>query len=369
MTDARLFRRWPKRALELVMRPFVHRPRRTLAEIQAAQPRRILIVRQHNQMGDMLCAVPALRAVRETFPAAATMLITAPVNDGVVRGNPYLDEILLFDKQEVRSSPVRAWRFLRRMRGFAPDLAIVLNTVSFSGTSAWLAFFSGARHIIGGDSTPFGWSFSRWLYNLEMPAEPDVAGHAIDHGLRPLEAVGIRTDDRSTVIVPGPEAEAAARRFLSSLPAGPAFAIHAGAGKAQNRWPADRFAQVVRRAQQWGLSPYLIEGPADGPATEATLRALGRDAPVLRGVDLRTVAAALAASRLALVNDTGVMHVAGAVGVRALALFGPTRAESWKPPSPKVASLQSPNGRMDGIEVDAVLQWLREAMPSSASAS
>lgn len=351
------------------MRPFVRRPRRTLEEIQAARPRRILIVRQHNQMGDMLCAVPALRAIRETFPGAATMLITAPVNDGVVRGNPYLDEILLFDKNDVRGSIPRAWSFLRRMRGFRPDLAIVLNTVSFSGTSAWLAFFSGARHIIGGDSTPFGWSFSRWLYNLEMPTEPDVVGHAIDHGLRPLEAVGIRTADRSTVIVPGPEAEHAARRFLSSLDPGPTFAVHPGAGKVQNRWPATRFAQVIEQAQRWGMSPYLIEGPADGPSTAATLEALGRDLPVLRGVDLRTVAAALAASRLALVNDTGVMHVAGAVGVPTLALFGPTRAESWKPPSPRVASLQSPTERMEDIEVDAVLRWLREASPQSATAS
>jgi ADP-heptose:LPS heptosyltransferase len=339
-----------------------------LSEIKAHDPRRVLIVRQHNQMGDMLCAVPAFRAIRQSFPTARTMLITAPINHGVVQGNPYLDEILIFDKVEVRRSPLRAWRFLRRLRGFDTDVAIVLNTVSFSSTSAWLAVLSGARHIIGGDSTPFGWSFSRWLYNLEMPLDPEVRGHAIDHGLQPLVAVGISTDDRSTLIVPGENAVAGARRFLQALGPGPLLAIHPGAGKRENQWPPERFAAVVERAREWGVTPFLVEGPVDGPATLATQERLASEAPVLRGADVATVAAALAESDAALVNDTGLMHVAGAVGVPTLALFGPTPAASWKPPGDHVDAIQSPDGTMEGIELDQVLERLRERLKGSSDA-
>ncbi len=67
------------------------RPKLTPEQLLALRPRCILIVRQHNQMGDMVCATPALRAIRETWPAAEIALVTAPVNRGVVAHNPHLD--------------------------------------------------------------------------------------------------------------------------------------------------------------------------------------------------------------------------------------------------------------------------------------
>lgn len=357
--------RWLKRALEWALRPFFTRPKLTLDQVVARRPRRILLVRQHNQMGDMLCAVPTFRALRETFPEARTLLITAPINDGIVRGNPYLDQILLFDKVRIRSSPRAAWRFLRELRAFKPDLAFVLNSVSFSGTSAWLAVLSGAPVIVGGDSRPFGWSFSTWLYNLEMPGSKELRGHAIDHQLDMLRAIGIEATDRSTVVVPGPDERARAAAFLDTLPEGPRLVIHPGAGKVENRWPADRFAAVVAAMEADGVAVFLVEGPADVDATRETLEALGHEVPVLRGVDLQTVAAAVAASDLALVNDTGVMHLAGAVGTRTLALFGPTPAAQWEPPSEHLDAWQSPTGRMDGLAVEPVLEWLRAELSRS----
>lgn len=354
--------RWTKRALQTLVRPFVRRSPCTLDQIVAERPQRILLVRQHNQMGDMLCATPAFRALRQTFPGARFLLVTAPVNDGVVRNNPHLDEVLLFDKAQVRRSPAEAWRLLRRLRGFSPDVAFVLNTVSFSATSAWMALLSGARHIVGGSSLPFGWSMSTWMYDLEMPIEPDVVGHAIDHGLRPLEAIGIRCEDRQTVLVPGQDAEVAADEFLRSIGPPPWAAVHPGAGKAANRWPAERFARAIRALESEGAQVYLIEGPTDAEATRETLAALGAPRPVLREVDLRTVAAALAQSHVALVNDTGIMHVAGAVGVPTVALFGPTPSECWRPPSPELLALQSPDQTMEGLAVDEALVKLRERL-------
>lgn len=366
--------RWTKRALEAVVRPFVRRPPMDLEAIRARDPRRILIVRQHNQMGDMLCAVPVFRSIRRTFPGCTTMLVTAPINDGVVRNNPYLDHILLFDKVELRSSPRAAWRFLRELRGFGADLAIVPTTVSFSSTSAWLAVLSGAPVAIGGDSEPFGWSFSRWLYNLVLPSSRELEGHAIDHGLRPLAEVGFEVGDRSTLVVPGEEAEVEAREFLAGEVGPRPFALHPGAGKVENRWPAERFAQVARELARWGLDPWVVEGPADGPATREMLEAHGAPLPVFSGRSLRAVSAALGQSRLALVNDTGVMHVAGAMGVPTLALFGPTPAASWQPPSPALEAIQAPDGNMGSIATGEVVERLarlaaRHGLPAGPGAT
>jgi ADP-heptose:LPS heptosyltransferase len=308
-------------------------------------------------MGDMLCAVPAFRAIHERFPSARKLLITAPVNHGVMAGNPYLDEILLFDKAALRRSPAAALRFLRQLRAFRPDLAFVLNSVSFSGTSAWLAVLSGAQNIVGGDSAPFGWSFSRWLYNLQMPANPVVTGHAIDHQLAPLAAIGITTRDRSTVVCPSAEAQRQAASFHASLGGRPHVGLHPGAGKPENRWPPDRFAQIAQRLGAVGAAIYLIEGPADKEATREVQARLDAPLPVLSELPLSVVAAVIGQSDLVLVNDTGIMHVAGAMGARSLALFGPTPMAAWQPPSPRLCAISAPDGRMESIPVDAVWNW------------
>jgi len=212
------------------------RPPLTPVGLLALEPRRILLVRQHNQMGDMVCATPCFRAIREAWPGARTALVTAPVNQQVVAHNPHLDQLFLFEQRLWR----RPWAlagFLRRLRAFDADLAIVLTSVSFSATSAFLGLWSGARHVVGGDGRPYGSRVSD-AFSLRMPASPQLDRHAVDHGLAPLNAVGIVTDDRSTVVVPSPEqaAEAASlRRAL--LPAGAYWAMHPGAGKKQNLWP------------------------------------------------------------------------------------------------------------------------------------
>ena len=111
------------------------RPRLTPAQLLALRPANILIVRQHNQMGDMVCATPALRAIRETWPSAHITLVTAPVNRGVVEHNPHLDRLVTFDRR-VWQHPLRLAGFLREIRRGHPELAFVLSSVSFSVTSA-----------------------------------------------------------------------------------------------------------------------------------------------------------------------------------------------------------------------------------------
>ena len=354
--------RIPKQVLEAALRVYPARRKVDLATILQSHPRRILIVRQHNQMGDMLCATPAVRALRRTFPEARILLLTAPINDGVVRNNPDIDSILLFDKRKLRGSAGAAWQFLRELRGFAADTAFVLTTVSFSSTSAWLAVFSGARFIVGGSSRPFGWSLSERLYSLEMPVDPELSTHAIDHGLAPLEAIGIVATHRRPVLIPGPEAEAAASAFLSEIGPAPWAAVHPGAGKRRNQWAPESFADAVRFLEGQGATVFLVEGPVDTDAVAATQSALGTPRPVLRGVGLTTVAAAIGQSHVVLVNDCGVMHLAGATGTPGVALFGPTPSAQWGPRNGEFSSIQSPDGSMEGILPETVLPLLGQKL-------
>jgi heptosyltransferase-2 len=350
----------------------VKRPALTPESLRALEPRRILLVRQQNQMGDMVCATPVFRAVRETWPDARIALITAPVNVEVVRHNPHLDEIITYDKKAVRR-PVGLFRFVRSIRNFRPDLAFVLGSVSFSVTSATIALGSGARWIVGADSEPFGFDISRRAFSLCLPSNPEIDRHAVDHSLAPLEAVGVTTDDRSTVVVPSPHEEAAADTILSDLELSPGFwAVHPGAGKKQNIWPPGRFGAIVSQAAADGRQILILHGPADGEVlaeVEATIDPASK--PLVKIAPPCAVGVGAALLRRAdrfLCNDTGVMHVSGAVGVPTVALFGPTDPALWKPPTDRVVALKSPSplpdprgeefGWMENIAVETVWRTL-----------
>lgn len=347
------------------------RPRLSPAELRARDPRRIVIVRQHNQMGDMVCATPALRALREAFPRAEIALVCAPINVEVVRHNPHLDRVLVFAPGHWR----RPWRlaaFLRELRSFRAELAVVLNSVSFSVTSAAIAVASGAPLIMGGDSRPYGWDISRHAYSLELPTRPEVDRHAVAHSLAPLAAVGFGTADLSTVVVPAPSERERAAALLADLPAGGELLVmHPGAGKRGNIWPAERFAEVADRAVSTGQRVLVLQGPADGEVVARLTAALAtrerpngtRHVTVAPRMRVGVCAALLARADRFLCNDTGLMHVAGAVGVPTLALFGPTEPDLWKPLSPLVVAVRAKDGRLDRLAVEPVWQALCSLPP------
>ena len=345
----------------------LRRPKLTATALRGSNPDRILIVRQHNQMGDMVCATPALRAIRETFPRAKLALVCAPLNWGVVRHNPDLDLVLVFDKK-TWTQPTSFWRFIRKLRTFDPDMAFVLNSVSFSMTSAGLAVASGAPFIIGGDSRPFGWDISRHLYSLEMPTRPKPDQHAVRHSMAPLSAIGITTENLATVVVPSSDERQQAVEIMTRL-AGeePFWLLHPGAGKKENLWPADRFATIAVRTAANGYRVVVLQGPADlevmgkfwtavDNEADRNYRSRILQAPLL---PVGVCAALLAAADRFLCNDTGLMHVAGAVGVSTLALFGPTDPHIWKPLATNVVGLVAPGGCLSSLSSEEVWEaWL-----------
>ncbi len=340
-----------KRFLTATAARAVRRERLTSEQLLALRPRALLIVRQQNQMGDMVCATPVFRALREAYPEARIGLITAPVNREVVQHNPHLDQVFTFE-QKLWRRPAELRRFLSRIRNFDADLAFVLASVSFSVTSAGLALASGARWVVGADSQPFGLDLSRHAFSLEMPSNPVLDVNAVEHGLAPLRALGFRVRDRSTVVVPSEGERAAAAGILRELDLSPGFwAVHPGAGKKQNVWPAPHFAEMVRRARDRGSQVLILHGPADREPLQALTALLGeRIGPGLRIAPPSPVgvgAALLNEAGRFLCNDTGIMHVAGALGVPTVALFGPTDPDLWKPPTDTVVAVCSTHRTAD----------------------
>ena len=116
--------------------------------------------------------------------------------------------------------------------------------------------------------------------------------------------------------------------------------IHPGSGSAHKCVAPELLASVVVALQISGATPVILEGPADREPVERFLQACVNPPIVLKGLDVRTFAGVLAQARLFVGQDSGVTHMAGLMGVRTVALFGPTDPARWAPRGAHVTVVQ-----------------------------
>jgi hypothetical protein len=144
--------------------------------------------------------------------------------------------------------------------------------------------------------------------------------------------------------------------------------LHPGAGSPGKRWAPERFAELARRLlSSDGFRPILMEGPAE----EGLARQIAEAVPgslLCEGVALGALAGILSRCRFFVGNDSGVTHLAAALGVPTLALFGPTAPEQWAPLGESVTVLRDGSGRLEKITVDGVLEAMRN-QPAKAPRS
>ena len=251
-----------------------------------------LVVLRALGLGDLLTAVPALRALARAFPAHERVLLApaalAPVVD-------LLDDAsyALRDVDGVRALPpalppiARGADVAVNLHGRGPQSTALLRA---SRPRALVAFGEQADWRDGEHET------SRWC--------------------RLLEAAGIAADPADLDLAPPAEPS----------PHAGATVIHPGASAPARRWPAVRWAAVARQLR----GPVVVTA---GPGEQALARAVARDAgaTVFAG-DLRALAALVASAARVLCADTGVAHLATALGTPSVVLFGPTPPACWGPP-------------------------------------
>jgi ADP-heptose:LPS heptosyltransferase len=330
---------------------------------RAPGPRvRVLVVRQQNQMGDMLLATPCLRALRECLPRSWITLVASDENEAVVRNNPHVNEVLVYSKKKFRTNPLAFFAFLWTLNNRRFDVAVMLSTVSVSVTSALLCVWSGARFRVTYSGESFGAGFIDGAFHFSFPIE-DAAVHQTRLNLQLLEYFKVTTRDLSPIMVPSDEDEKFASEFESRLRQSGAaqtrlVAIHPGAGKRKNRWPAARFADLARTLGAVdGAKILVIAGPSDAEVLKEMLANLDPKPVLLTGETIGRVAAVMKRLDLFVCNDTGVLHVAAAVACPTLALFGPTDPARWAPLSKAVRTLRAPGedlSRLDQKEVTVV---------------
>ncbi len=323
----------------------------------------ILLVRTQNQLGDMLLATPAFRAVRERAPNARIDVVASPANVDAVRGSPRFDDVFVFDKRALWRRPRAARAFVDRLRGPGYDLALVVSSVDFSTTSVWLAAVSGASRRAGRPGArererDIANDFFDWVL---PPAAPGRHQSAVQLDL--VGAFGAPASDAAPEIFPDAEESARGRAALDEAlgPGGgtPRVLLHPGAGKLPNRWDARRFGIVAAALRAEGVRVAACCGPRELALLDELDRGAGARVPRLSSLPIRELAAAFRAAGVLVANDTGVLHVGAAAGAHVLALFGPTDPAQWCPSAPRVGCLRAPGGDFARLTPGAVVDAAR----------
>ncbi len=317
----------------------------------------VLVIHQHDQLGDMLCVVPLLRYLKRANPGGRITLVTGPVNHEIMLHHPYADAVLMFPKGRILSI-IRLVLTIRKTRY---DMAVVPGTVSFSLTSSLLAVCSRAPVRIGpasidGRPNPGGFCFTVRVA-LDWRSEPHR--HQTLRNLDFLLPAGANVEDRTTTIGITDTEKAGATALLSAYRKRHRFlvGIHPGAGKPANRWPPEKFVAVVNRLHHENNAGIIL---SIGPMDDAVLGQVAQnrlcDHLLLHNRAIREVAAVIDQLDLFISNDTGIMHVAGATSARLLALFGPTDPLQWAPVGKKNSFIAAKDGDLQRLREEDVYQ-------------
>lgn len=298
-------------------------------------PNKVLIIRQHNQLGDLLASVSLFRAIKETYPQAEISLVLSPENyTGLVK-NRFLKRLYIFDKKKL-FNPIYFFRTLKFLReGY--DLVIVPVVVSISFTSNLLARIAKTKTRIGPNFLNGQLNQSRFFFdrrvNLDWRSQPDsnVAERILDI-VRPF---GINTENFKSEISFDENDIDAAKEFINEFADKSKkllIGLHVGAGKPTNRWSLDKYAALVSRIDRnYSANFYLTVGWAE----KEELDYLSNHCEVKFGKfinrPISQIAALISLSDIFISNDTGIMHVAGTTDTPQISIFGPTNPFNWAP--------------------------------------
>jgi ADP-heptose:LPS heptosyltransferase len=236
-----------------------------------------------------------------------------------------------------------------------------------SATSDMFGYFSGAKYRIGAREINGVQNPSGLFFNAAVTLNWEETGHR-HQTLRNLDIahdLWLNVPDLSTKIDLTAEEVSEAKLFIATIGFRVAsfISIHPGAGKPPNRWPAERFAEAASTlASEFQMGLAITHGPMDDEPVGAMKSKLTVPYHVIEKKKIREVAAILSLARLVISNDTGIMHVAAAVGTPVLSLFGPTDPEQWAPIGTKHRYIIGEGGDIGSISVGEVLTVAREML-------
>ncbi len=307
-------------------------------QLATIEPQRVCIIKP-SSMGDVVHAMPILSALRARWPSAhLCWVVNRPFKD-LLEGHRDLDEVIVYDRGRKGVDPsgiASMASLLSRLRRGRYDLTIDLQGLF---RSAMMVAAAGSPIRVGMADAREG---ARWFYTHRVDA-PRLGMHAVDRALKVARTFGVPAIEPTYNLPIGPDDHRWAADRLAGLPR-PRIVLNLGAQWQTKRWPPEHFATVGRRAfEELGAGLIAVGSTGDRPLVDALKRELDPIPVVdLSGqTTLPRLAAVCLASDLVVSNDTGPLHLAVAVGARAIGIYTCTDPGLTGPYGPLAISVRT----------------------------
>ncbi len=337
----------------------------------AIDPRsKILIIRRDN-IGDLVCTTPLISALRRRYPRAHIAALVNSYNRPVLEGHPDLDALYAYAKAKHRapgqSRAAVYWdklRLMLKLRAQRFDYALLASP--YPGASALrLARWIAPAHIAG-YAEPTG------LVDLALQQDEAKVAHEVEKVFRLAQLFGVEGAPGKLSLAVDADARARALAALGArAPGRKLIALHISARKPSQRWPLERFAELVQALS--AEADFLLlwspgaadhpQHPGDDAKAQAIMAAAGGARLVAYPTqELKDLTAALSLADYAICSDGGAMHLAAATGKPILCFFGDSDAARWHPWGVPYRLLQPESRDVADVSLALALQAFRELL-------
>jgi heptosyltransferase-2 len=289
-----------------------------------------ILIRSTNWIGDAVMTLPAVAAVRNTFPGARITILVKPWVADIFRLCRDIDDIMLYERPGIHDGPAGFWRLTAELRKREFDAAILLQNAI---EAAIIAFLAGIPMRAGYNSDGRGLLLTHSVQRTTAIRKV----HQSDYYLEMVKALGCRPTGREAVLTLGKDDERLAGELLAGhglqdncLLVGMAPGATYGPAK---KWFPERFSSVADKLVDGFSAQIFLFGSSEDKSTAAIVQARAKYPMLdLTGkTGLKEAMALMGRCRLFISNDSGLMHVAAALGVPTIAIFGSTNPATTSP--------------------------------------
>ena len=339
------------------------------SKIDLAKIKKILIVRQHDPMGDVLISTAIIPNLEKAFPAAEMDVIARPAlsEKDIFLKSPFINEVIVFSKKEF-FFPWKMGSFIRYIREKKYDLAIVAGSSSVSFTSLFLAYMSGTEIRAGYSGEYFGKKlYTDTFLTTPVPYDSSIIKHQVIRNLDILTHINVPITSKCHYMSISEEEKKVATERMNNKgivkPGHTVIGMHLGANELPNRWPLERFAETGDfLTKNPKVKVIVFYGPKEKELADKFRKIVKSDVVIQDYLPLREFASMLSLLDVFICNDTGVLHVAAAVGTKTVAIFGPTDPTQWNPLGAEHIWLRKDDKSVLSVGTDEVLSKVKELL-------
>ena len=306
------------------------------------EPKTILIL-SLSGIGNFIMQSPVFEAIKKNYPNAHVTVWVAPRGTKeLAENNKYIDEVI---QAPIKNPALRHFTQIRKIQQTNADIGIVLSPGQLWKSSAYL-YLAGIKQRIG-NTYPFrGNKESAFLLTDAIKEQENM--HDIEQNLKLLKPLNIsHTTTNYSIDIPE-NAKIKAHEIINNLPIPnnkKLIGLHAGSANdfKWKRWPKENFVEVGKTLiQQYNAHILIFGGQDEKEIKEYIKQELGNNASIIKE-NLLTTAAIMKKCTIFLSNDSGMMHLAAATGIKTFGLFGPTDERKTGPRGEQSFVIRAPN--------------------------